>query len=238
MRWDESLSPSLSLWLILNQAEIIPTDRLSKHLQHMEITTFVVYTVQVCVVIARAGTARFFFAIVGFCRTFLVGGKDEEEWTRLYNPKGHAILPLLILEKGALSCQAAYWPLRLSLSSLMETEHERCFAIRRQVWKRVKRNKGKGNETKKKTSEKGAVCARVFPSLISFFKPVTHVLLKGRSPDAGPGGRQLDVNERVFYMRSSPYVKGAGGLLLQNEWVSPGHLFFFKVRTYFKTILF
>lgn len=177
-------------------------------------------------------------AIVGFCRTFLVGGKDEEEWTWLYNPKGHAILPLLILEKGALSCQAAYWPLRLSLSSLMETEHERCFAIRRQVWKRVKRNKGKGNETKKKTSEKGAVCARVFPSLISFFKPVTHVLLKGRSPDAGPGGRQLEVNERVFYMRSSPYVKGAGGLLLQNEWVSSGHRFFFKVRTYFKTILF
>ncbi len=39
------------LWFILNQAEIIPTDRLSRHLLHIEITTtFVVYKLhlQVC----------------------------------------------------------------------------------------------------------------------------------------------------------------------------------------------
>lgn len=48
----------LSFWLILNQAEIILTDRLSGHLQHMEITTtFVVYIMylQVCVAAVSAG---------------------------------------------------------------------------------------------------------------------------------------------------------------------------------------
>lgn len=58
----------------------------------------------------------------------------------------------------------------------------------------------KKKQTKK---EMESVCCEALS--LSFFTPVTHVLLKGRSPDAG---RQLDGAGLAFCMRSSPCAGG------------------------------
>lgn len=98
--------PPLPSRLILNQAEIIPTDRLSKHLQHMEITTFVVYMVQVCAVIARAGPANRACRLQdfwGYSWIFLRGfffSAGKKELIQLYSPKGLSVLPLVGFGEG------------------------------------------------------------------------------------------------------------------------------------------
>lgn len=109
-------------WFILNQAEIIPTDRLSRHLLHIEITTtFVVYMphTQVCVA-AECESCR----LQAFCGYFytvqqlLLQEKKKREFCRpLKREFVHCWLPLY----------AELWtpPLHMtpfSLSLMMETQ--------------------------------------------------------------------------------------------------------------------
>lgn len=72
-------------------------------------------------------------------------------------------------------------------------------------------------ETKKETE---SVCCEALS--LSFFTPVTHVLLKGRSPDAG---RQLDGAGRAFCMRSSPCAGGCSRAIGGQSLGVPAHFF-------------
>lgn len=73
--------------------------------------------------------------------------------------------------------------------------------------KRVKYRERRMSVQQKKKNHGGkkekSLC--VLEPYLFFFQPVTHVLLKGRSPDAE---RQLDGDGRAFCMRSSPYARG------------------------------
>lgn len=98
----------LLLWFILNQAEIIPTDRLSRHLRRTEITTtLAVYIVrlQVCAAGRLKPTAcKMFELVLTFIRRLLVPrGRKQES---VLQASKDALFHLLL-------CEAA-WTAQLS----------------------------------------------------------------------------------------------------------------------------
>lgn len=133
-------------WFILNQAEIIPTDRLSRHLLHIEITTtFVVYMphTQVCVA-AECESCR----LQAFCGYFytvqqlLLQEKKKREFCRpLKREFVHWWLPLY----------AELWTpppphmTPFSLSLMMETQADaQQKALRSFVHKHTENTNGRG----------------------------------------------------------------------------------------------
>lgn len=132
-------------WFILNQAEIIPTDRLSRHLLHIEITTtFVVYMphTQVCVA-AECESCR----LQAFCGYFyavqqlLLQEKKKREFCRpLKREFVHCWLPLY----------AELWTppphmTAFSLSLMMETQADaQQKALRSFVHKHTENTNGRG----------------------------------------------------------------------------------------------
>lgn len=86
-------------WFILNQAEIIPTDRLSRHLLHIEITTtFVVYMPHTQVCVAAEWESCRLQAFCGYFYTvqqLLLQEKKKREFCRpLKREFVHCWLPL------------------------------------------------------------------------------------------------------------------------------------------------
>ncbi len=183
---------------------------------------------QVCVVLenVRLANCRIFGVIFGFCSQILQVLVQKKRKMDFVVQQKHAISIAdchSMQYYGPPSCHGAQWPLSPCLSdgNIIRCSAE-CAQMHRSQTDRKTEKEGKGRKKRRRRlglrgrrmpgwgggkaktkKEMESVCFEALS--LFFFKPVTHVLLKGRSPDAG---RQLDGDGQAFCMRSSPCARG------------------------------